>query len=87
MIIRCVGGIRPRPGRITALARRDRAIARTRKRADLRAPAMHGFRETVQQQHQRRARCAGDEGVEGQAGCNGDFFELGHSGGFRCEPV
>jgi hypothetical protein len=41
---------------------------------------MHGFRKTVQQQRQRRTRCTGDEGVEGQAGCNRDFFEFGHAG-------
>jgi hypothetical protein len=31
----------------------------------------------VQQQHQRRAGFAGGEGVEGQAGCDGDLFEMG----------
>jgi len=38
---------------------------------------MHGFRKAVQQQHQRRAGFAGGEGVEGEAGLKGDFFEVG----------
>jgi hypothetical protein len=39
---------------------------------------MHGFGKAVQQEHQRRTRLAGDEGIEGEAWGNGDFFELGH---------
>jgi hypothetical protein len=39
---------------------------------------MHRFGKAVQQQHQRRALLAGGEGVEGEGGCDGDFFELGH---------
>jgi hypothetical protein len=39
---------------------------------------MHGFGKAVQQQHQRRTWLAGDEGVEGEAGREGDFFESGH---------
>jgi hypothetical protein len=39
---------------------------------------MHRFRKAVQQQHQRRAGFAGGEGIEGKAGCNRDFFKLGH---------
>ena len=78
MIIRGVIGVRPRAGRIAALARSHRAIAGGGEGGHLCAPAMHGFRKAVQQQHQRRPGFAADEGVERQTGCDGDLFELGH---------
>jgi hypothetical protein len=79
MIIGGIARVRPRARRIAALTRRHRAIARARKCCHLCAPAMHGFGKAVQQQHQRRTRFAGDEGVEGQSRGGRDFFEAGHA--------
>ena len=87
VIIRRLVWIRPRARRITALARRDGAIASLRQRFDLRVPAMHRFRKAMQQQHQWRAWSAGREGIEGQGGGGGDFGEGGHGDDFRCELV
>ena len=72
MIIGVVARIGPRARRIAALARRNRAIARTGKRIHLRPPALHRFGKTVQQQHQRRARLACDQSVESEGGGGGD---------------
>ena len=68
MIIGGVARVRPRARRVTALIGRHRAIARGRKCRHLRAPAMHGFRKAVQQQHQPRAGLAGDQRVKGETG-------------------
>jgi hypothetical protein len=68
MITGGVAGIRPRARQIAALARRNGAIARGCKGRHLRAPAMHGFGEAVEEQDQWRARFADGEGVEGQGG-------------------
>ncbi len=68
MIIGGVARVRPRARRIAPLARRDGAIARSRKCFYLRAPAMHGFRKAVQQQHQRCTGFARDERVKGETG-------------------
>ena len=78
VIVRGVAGGRARSRRIAALARRNRAIARGGEGGHLRAPAVHGFGEAVQQQDQRGVRSAGGEGVEGEAGDDGDLGEGGH---------
>jgi hypothetical protein len=44
-----------------------------------------GSRRIVQQ-HQRCAGFVGGEGVEGQAGRDGDLYGMGHGGDFRCAP-
>ena len=80
MIIGAVADVRARARRITTLARRHRAITRIRQRRHLRAPAMHGFRKAVQQEHQRRPGLASGKGVEGEGGGGSDFFEVGHGG-------
>jgi hypothetical protein len=72
-IVRGVARVRPRTGRIAALARRHGAVARRRQCRHLRAPAVHRFGKAVQQQHQRRAGLAGDQRVEGEGGGGGDF--------------
>jgi hypothetical protein len=68
MIVRGIADVRPRAGRITALTRRNGAIAGGGKRFYLRAPAIHGLRKAVQQQHQRCTGFARDERVEGETG-------------------
>jgi len=40
---------------------------------------MHGLRKAVQQQHQRRAKLAGNQRVKGEAGRDRDFFKGGHA--------
>ena len=76
VVVGDVARIRPRARRIAALARRNGAIARRRKGGYLRAPAMHGFGEAVQEEDQWRAGIAGGEGVEGEGG--GDLGKLRH---------
>jgi len=77
IVIRGIARVRPRAGRIAALARRHRAIAGIGQRFQLRAPAMHGLGKAVQQQHQRRISLAGNEGVEGEVRGDGDVLEHG----------
>ena len=74
VIIGGVADIRPRARPSSRAGSALRAIAGLGQRFHLRAPAMHGFGKAVQQQHQRRARFAGGEGVEGEGGGDGDFF-------------
>jgi hypothetical protein len=78
VVVGDVARIRPRARRIAALARRNGAIARRRKGGYLRAPAMHGFGEAVQEEDQWRAGIAGGEGVEGEGGGGGDLGKLRH---------
>ncbi len=73
-IVRKLARIRPRARRITALARRNGAIAHVTEAGDLRAPAMHRFRKAVQQQDQRRPRYAGGDGIEGEMRRDADLF-------------
>jgi hypothetical protein len=47
---------------------------------------MHRFGKAMQQQHQRRAALAGREGIEGQAGGNGDLFWCRHDRYFLILP-
>jgi hypothetical protein len=88
-IVRKLAWIRPRAGRVTALARRNGAITHIAERRDLGAPAMHRFGKAVQQQHQRRAGLARDEGVEGEARGDGDLFLGRHAAILdrQCRPV
>ena len=80
VIIGGVVWVGPRSGGIAALARSNRAITGGGEGGHLRAPAVHGFGEAVQQQHERRVRRAGGEGVEGEAGSYGDLRKVGHGG-------
>ena len=76
---------RTRVWRVTALVRRHREVARGGERRQLMAPRMAGLREAVQQQHQRRARHAGDIGFEDEP--IGQQLELPNGHGFATLPI
>jgi hypothetical protein len=73
-IVRKLTRIRPGARRITALARRNGAIAHVAEAGDLRTPTMHRFRKAVQQQDQRRPGRAGGDGIKDQMWRDGDLF-------------
>ena len=79
-VVRGVGGVRPRAGRIAALVRRYRAIPRRRKRRDLRSPCVERFGEAVEEKHERAVGRAGGQCVEGEAGPGRDRSLLDHAG-------
>ena len=66
VIARMIARIGASARRIAALARCDRPKTHVAERSSLRAPALHRFGKAVQQQHERRAGLARDQGVEGE---------------------
>ena len=67
LIVGEVASIRPGAGRIAALARCNRPLARRRQTGQLRSPRVERFRKAVKQQDERPIACAVDQDIKDKA--------------------